>query len=92
LVNTYGITSESTKEARAKNIQIDIARAIESAKENPHKRRRLNDSNKGNLLLNGDVVKVLYVKFIFACNLPLRLVECPEFRAFLYYLNADINR
>jgi hypothetical protein len=41
--------------------------------------------------LDGDVLEVLYVKFIAACNMPLRLVECPEFRALLSYLNTDIN-
>lgn len=46
----------------------------------------------GDQPLDGDVVEVLYVKFITACSQSLRLVECPEFRAFLTYLNKDINR
>jgi hypothetical protein len=36
-------------------------------------------------------MEVLYVKFIAVCNLPLRLVECKEFRKFLVYLNKVIN-
>ena len=58
----------------------------------PQKRRKLNDSDGGSLPLDGDVIEVLYVKFIVACNIPLRLVECPEFRAFISYLNKDVDR
>ena len=65
---------------------------MEGTEENPQKRRKLVDSDGGAVPLNGDVIEVLYVKFISARNMPLRLVECPEFRAFLYYLNKDIDR
>ena len=64
---------------------------MEAAGENPQKRRKLVHSNRGDIPLNGDVLEVLYVKFISACNMPLRLVECPEFRAFLHYLNPDTD-
>jgi hypothetical protein len=91
-LKTYDITKDSEENTRAKNVQIDIAKAIESVQETPQKRRKLNSSNGGSLPLDGDTIEVLYVKFISACNLPLRLVECPEFRAFLHYLNEDIDR
>ena len=91
-LKTHGITRDSQKNTRAKNIQIDITTALESAEANPQKRRKLVDSEAGVLPLNGDVIEVLYVKFISACNLPLRMVVCPEFRAFLHYLNEDIDR
>jgi hypothetical protein len=91
-LKTHDITKDSTAEARAKNVQLDIAKAMESAQENPQKRRKLNSSDGGSLPLDGDVIEVLYIKFISACNMPLRLVECPEFRAFLSYLNEDIDR
>jgi len=88
----HDITKDSAQDARAKNVQIDIEKAIQSAAENPQKRRKLTSFDGGSLPLDGDVVEVLYVKFISACNMPLRLVECPEFRAFLHYLNEDIDR
>jgi hypothetical protein len=91
-LKTHAITRDSTTDTRAKNIQIDITTAIESAEANPQKRRKLVETDGGVLSLNGDAIEVLYVKFISACNLPLRLVECPEFRAFLHYLNEDIDR
>jgi hypothetical protein len=91
-LKSHGISRDSNEDTRAKNIQLDIARAMETAEGNPQKRRKLVDSDGGALPLNGDVIKVLYVKFISACNIPLRLVECPEFRAFLHYLNEDIDR
>ncbi len=64
---------------------------MDSAAGNPYKRRRVDTTLKSNIVLDPDVLEVLYVKFISACNLPLRLVSCLEFRAFLHYLNPDIN-
>jgi hypothetical protein len=90
-LESHGIKEDSTSETRVKNVQIAIEQAIESAAEHPQKRRKLNDTNGGERPLDGDVLEVLYVKFIAACNMPLRLVECPEFRALLSYLNTDIN-
>jgi hypothetical protein len=88
----YNIIKDSKADAKAKNLQIDIANAMALAAKHPQKRRKLNDSDGGSMPLNGDVFKVLYVKFIFACNLPLSLIKAPEFRAFLLYLNSDIDR
>ena len=72
----HGINGQSPADIRAKNVQIDIQKAMESAAENPQKRRKLNDLDGGSLPLDGDVIEVLFVKFIAACNMPLRLVEC----------------
>ena len=91
-LKTHDITKDSEENTRAKNVQINIIKAMELVQENPQKRRKLNSSNRGSLPLDRDTIKVLYIKFISACNLLLRLVKCPEFRAFLYYLNEDINR
>ena len=63
-----------------------------SAAENPQKRRKLNEYNGGDIPLDGDVIEVLYVRFIAACNMLLCLIEYAEFRAFLSYLNKDIDR
>jgi len=88
----HDIKEDTSADKRAKNIQINIEEAIISAAENPQKRRKLNEYDGGDMPLNKDVIKVLYVRFIAACNMPLRLVECAEFRAFLSYLNKDVNR
>jgi len=88
----HDILEDSPMGKRARNVQIDIETAINSATENPQKRRKLhNNENTSSIPLNGNVVEVLYTKFIATCNQPLRLVECPEFRAFLTYLNSDID-
>ncbi len=91
-LKTHGIFKESTEDTKVKNVQLDITKAMESAMENPQKRRKLSAFDSGSIPLDGDVIEVLFVKFISACNMPLRLVECPEFRAFLHYLNEDIDR
>jgi hypothetical protein len=66
---------------------LEEARAV--AEDNPRKRRRLN-GQPGNSI-DPDQLEVLYVRFITACSLPFRLVECPEFRALLAYINDDID-
>ena len=88
----HQIFEDSSADTRAKNIQINIENAMTAAAAYPQKRRKLNDSDGGTLPLDGDVIEVLYVKFIVACNIPLRLVECPEVRAFISYLNKDVDR
>lgn len=88
----HDINEDSWADKRAKNIQIDIENAMALAEEYPQKRRKLNDSDGGDMPLDGDVIKVLYVRFIAACNMLLRLVGCPEFRALLSYLNKDVDR
>jgi hypothetical protein len=90
-LDIHNIKKESSTDTKAKNVQIAIEEAIESAAQNPQKRRRLNDSDSGEIPLDRDVLEVLYIKFITACNMPLRLVECPEFRALLSYLNSNID-
>jgi len=84
----HNINEESTREEKAKLQQISIERAVKNSAENPQKRRRLAEDSGS---LDAGTIEVLYVKFIAVCNLPLRLVECEEFRAFLVYLNKDIN-
>jgi hypothetical protein len=89
-LNWHDIFEDSPKDKRAKNMTLEIKEAIMSAAENSQKRRKL---NKAELTtdFDPDVVEILYVKFISVCNQSLRLVECPEFRTFLFYLNKDIE-
>jgi hypothetical protein len=84
----HNINEASPRQERAKLQQISIEQAAKNAAENPHKRRRLAEDSGS---LDAGTVEVLYVKFMAVCNLPLRLVECMEFRNFLAYLNEDIN-
>jgi hypothetical protein len=88
----HDIYEDSPVDKKVKNIQIAIQSAITSAMANPQKRKKLVDSEGGELPLDGGTLEVLYVKFIATCNIPLRLVENPEFRAFLSYLNQDVDR
>jgi hypothetical protein len=91
-LNWHKIKEDSLVKAKARNIQIDIEKAIKAVAKHPQKQQKLNDLNKGSNPLNKDVIKVLYIKFIAACNMLLCLVKCPKFRAFFYYLNPDIDR
>ena len=86
----HELFEDSPKDKRAKNQQIALDQAMASAEANPQKRRRLNHE-EAKTDLNPGVLEVLYVRFISTCNQSLRLVECPEFRAFLAYLNKDIE-
>jgi hypothetical protein len=53
----------------------------------PQKCQKLNDSDGEILPLDGDAIEV----FIVACNIPPRLVKSPGFRAFISYLNKDVD-
>ncbi|KAG9244348.1 hypothetical protein BJ878DRAFT_506669, partial [Calycina marina] len=93
LNNKHNITEDSPTDARAKIIQSSIQAAMDNAILNPQRRRDLNPSQATTAIpLDGDTLEVLYVKFIAACNMPLRLVECAEFRAFLTYLNSGVDK
>jgi hypothetical protein len=41
--------------------------------------------------LDGATLEALFVRWVASNNQVLRLVECPEFRAFLTYLNSNVN-
>jgi hypothetical protein len=56
---------------------------------NPHKRRRVGDGE--GVSIQPNVLKILWVNVLAACSLALRLVSVPQFRAFLSYLNSDID-
>jgi hypothetical protein len=85
----HGLQRDSPREAKAKNQQATIDAALATAEQQNHKRRRLNDQSGDSI--NAGALEVLYTRFIVACSLPLRLVECPEFREFLSYLNKAID-
>jgi hypothetical protein len=87
----HGILLESPRQEKAKNQQDSIAKAMATGAEQSFKHRRLNPLVKYENAIDPGTLEVLFVQFIVACSLPFRLVECPEFRAFLYYLNTEID-
>lgn len=91
LEKLHDIHEDSPQGVRAKNVQESIRLAMESASSNSHKRRRLNSEEPSAIPLDGNILEILFTKFITACNQPLRIVECPEFRAFLTYINSNID-
>ncbi|OWT42447.1 hypothetical protein VFPPC_18547 [Pochonia chlamydosporia 170] len=85
----HGLPKGAPRTAKIRTIQTILEQARLTAEENARKRRRLNDQYGDSI--DPDQLEVLYVRFITACSLPFRLVECPEFRALLAYINADID-
>jgi hypothetical protein len=64
---------------------------MESAINNLIKKRRLAEETPMEKELDRAVLESLYVKWISTDNKALCLVKCPEFRAFLTYLNSNVN-
>ena len=87
--NGHGLPREAPRAIKVASIRTILDNARLAAEEYPRKRRRL-DGEAGESI-DPDQLEVLYVRFITACSLPLRMVECPEFRALLAYLNHDIE-
>jgi len=85
----HGLPKGAPRSAKIRTIRTILEQARLTAEENVRKRRRLNDQYGDSI--DPDQLEVLYVRFITACSLPFRLVECPEFRALLSYVNADVD-
>lgn len=85
----HGINESSPRQERAKRQQSIIDIAQKEGQIHPQKRRKLHD-NPGSSI-NGNTLEILYTRFITACNEPLRLVECEQFRDLLYYLNREVD-
>ena len=68
--------------------QSDIKEALDMSKEQSFKRRKL-DEQEGTSLDPGSL-EILFIKFIIACSLPFRIVECAEFQTFLRFLNKEV--
>jgi len=64
---------------------------MESAEHNTTKKRKLTEELIEEKPLDGAMLESLFVRWIATDNQALRLVECPEFRAFLTYLNSNVN-
>ena len=91
LLSKHGKTEKSSREIIAAKRQRSIDYAFELSEKQAFKRRKLNTCASTGESISGSHLEVLYIKFITACHLPLRLVECPEFRDLLNYINNDID-
>jgi hypothetical protein len=87
----HNVFEDSPMDIRLKQQQLSIQESMESAANNTTKKRRLVEETALEKELDGTVLESLYVKWISTDNQALRLVECPEFRAFLTYLNSNVN-
>jgi hypothetical protein len=85
----HGFKDDSPRAERARDQQLSIEQAQQEGESNPQKRRKL--SHQPGESINPNTLEVLYVKFVAVLHQPLRLVECPEFRALLFYLNNEID-
>lgn len=91
LLEKHAKTETSSRETISAKRQRSIEHALKLAEDQSFKRRRLNTTGSDGHSLDGGHLEVLYIKFLTACHLPLRLVECPEFRDLLNYVNNDID-
>ncbi len=91
LLTKHGKTKKSSRENITAKRQWSIEHALELSENQSFKRCKLNTYSSTSQLISGGHLEVLYIKFITACHLPLRLVECPKFRDLLNYINNDIN-
>jgi hypothetical protein len=86
LISKHNFIKGDERDAKATRIQQSMEQAFAIAAHNPHKRRKLDGET-----IKQDELEVLWVRAIVAANLPFRLVESPEFRAFLIYLNDEVT-
>jgi hypothetical protein len=82
LTQYHKIPDGSARGIRAMNVQKSLHQAFAQADANPAKRRRLDSET-----IHQDKLEALWVRAVVSCNLSFRLVENPEFRAFISYLN-----
>ena len=62
---------------------------MHDAAAHPQKRRKMHESDGHSI--NPDMLEILWIQVVVACHFALRLVEIPQFRTFLLYLNKDID-
>lgn len=86
LVDIHNIEDSSARATVSLKRQLTIEKTLSNGK--PTKRRRLSPSGD---TLNPDVLEALFIRLLSTADLPLQLVQHPDFRDFLYYLNSDID-
>lgn len=91
LQKEHSVYEDSPMNKRLQAHQLSIQDAIDSAEYNANKKRKLTEVIEAEKALDGKVIESLFVRWIATNNQALRIVECPEFRAFLTYLNTNVN-
>lgn len=91
LFKEHAILEQSLAEKRAADQQYSIQEAIRSAESNTYKRRKLATEDPLEKELDPVTLESLFIRFVTTNNQALNLVACSEFRAFLMYLNSNIN-
>lgn len=91
LQNKHSVHEDSLMDKRLQQQQLSIQESMESAANNPSKKRKLTEETPLEKPLDSGVLESLFIKWIASDNKALHLVECPEFRAFLTYLNSNVN-
>ena len=91
LENKHSIYESSPREKRMHAQQQSIQEAMESAEFNTTKKRKLMEETLFEKPLDGATLESLFVRWIASDDQALRLTECPEFQAFLTYLNSNVN-
>lgn len=89
LEQCHQIVIQSTSANKTLSRQADITQAFQQT--SGYKRRNLVLNSKGNEALDGDIVEILYIKWITACSIAFRMVEIEEFRALLLHLNPAVD-
>ena len=91
----HGILYTSPREERKARVQSSIEQAIENAKQSAgFKRRRItaldsDDDFDTPHIIDPYIIELLYTRWIARCHLPLKMIECDEFRALFTYINKD---
>jgi len=91
LKNAHSIHEDSPMNKRLQQQQQSIQEAMDSAEFNTSKKRKLTKETIHEKPLDGATLEALFVHWITSDNQALCLVEYPEFRAFLTYLNSNVN-
>ena len=84
LQESHNVKESSPREVRSAKRQMSIEASICQ----PQKRRRLTPNGSS---VDPDILEVLFTKLITTGNLPLQLIELPEFHDLVNYLNSDVE-
>ena len=87
----HSVYENSPMEKRLQEQQQSIHDAMLSAEFNTSKKRKLTEVILDEKVLDGATIEALFVLWIAGDDQALQVVECPEFRTFLTYLNSNIN-
>lgn len=81
----HNITDLSSSEQKSLRVQASIEHAFDRAKETSYKRRRIASE------IDTTQFEILFVRWIARCSVPLRMVECEEFRALIRFINDSCD-